>query len=544
MSDSMFSEQDLEKIERLGISHEEVSRQVAQLRCPPPFVDLSRPCQQGDGVKVLSLEAQASLIDHCDRAAKQGRITKFVPASGAATRMFRSPLAILAESPGPDRLALEMRKVAGDEAAADTLAFIDQIDDFAFSAEMRRKLSALGVTGDRLTTGAEIAMALSLLTSGQLQRPVTRDGDDGGSAVEGFGFAVWPKALIPFHRQDGHSQSALDEHFAEAAAYGRDEGGRCRLHLTISEVFRDRFCERISMAKARLRAEREIDCDVTLSVQSSATDTIALALDDTPFRAEDGSILFRPGGHGALIYNLDALTADIVLIKNIDNVIPRHLRGDTILWKKLLTGCLLELQDKSFDLLRRLHECGPDKALVVEAATFVGGELGTPLPPQLDVVSLSEQTAMVIAALNRPLRICGVVMNEGEPGGGPFWVRSEYGESKQIVETSQINLANREQVEILAAATHFNPVDLACGLRNWRGESFALLDFVDPATSFVSAKSEGGRELKALERPGLWNGAMAGWHTVFVEVPLSTFTPVKTILDLLRPVHQPEATER
>jgi Domain of unknown function (DUF4301) len=544
LSESVFTARDLDQIKQLGIRRDEVLRQIEQLRNPPPFADLARPCRQGDGIRILPLEAHRDLIERCDQAATQGRITKFVPASGAATRMFRSQLAVLAEIPPPDRDALTARAEAGEVAATEALTFIDHIDDFTFSAQLRSKLSALGVTSQRLETAAEIGAALLVLTKEAISLETSLSGANDQNDLNGFGYAALPKAMIPFHRQGPRNQTALDEHFAEAASYGRDGKGRCRLHLTISEMYRDRFVKLIAEAKQTLQGEQGVSCEVALSVQSPATDTIALASDHTPFRLDDGSILFRPGGHGALIYNLTQMNADIVLIKNIDNVIPRYLRDDTILWKKLLTGCLLELQERSFDLLKRLNESTPNDSLVAEVSEFVRNELGTPLPAEFDQVSLSEQTTMVTMALDRPLRVCGVVMNEGEPGGGPYWVRDDRGETKQIVEASQIDQQNREQAALMASATHFNPVDLACGLRNWRGEPFLLLDFVDPNTSFVSEKSEAGRDLKALERPGLWNGAMAAWHTVFIEVPLSTFTPVKTILDLLRPVHQPEANTR
>ena len=346
MVDPYFNAKDLAQIEAYGISRAEVGRQIEQLLNPPPYAELVRPCRQGDGVKVLAPQIHARLLERFETAVKAGRITKFVPASGAATRMFRRLLSVLAESPVPDRALLEKRAAAKDETAAAVLTFIDRIDAFAFSEELMKKLTTTRKATGRIESAIDIESALKLLIRK----------DTGAKLPGGLGLAARPKALIPFHLQGDRGRTALEEHFAEALEYTRDGEERCRLHFTISEDHRDRFEQQIYEICEILRTERGIKCDVTLSTQSKATDTIALTPEGLPFRVREKSVLFRPGGHGALIYNLDEMDADIVLIKNIDNITPLHLRADTILWKKLLAGCLIDLQDQSFDLLKKLQE--------------------------------------------------------------------------------------------------------------------------------------------------------------------------------------------
>jgi len=521
-----FAAGDLRQIERLGIARKEAERQIGQLIDPPPFAVIDRPCVINDGISVIQSDDHSRMIALYQDAANQSRLTKFVPASGAATRMFHHLLSISNESPPPDRRALVKRSKDGEEAASCAVLFLDHLDKFAFSPSLYALLTDSGIDVSQLQDGAEIKKLLQLLLY-----------DD----HRGLGFSTLPKGLIPFHINQKVASTALDEHIAEAVAYARDRDGVCRLHLTVAESFLTIWQETVAKAKVRWRESAGVDLSIQFSVQSKATDTIALTGDNQPFRLPDGSILFRPGGHGALIYNLEQLEGDIILIKNIDNVAPEHRRADTVLWKQLLTGYLLDRQSKSFAIQESLSDGDVTAESLDSALQFLEDDFGVSLAPGIVRATADEKAAYIKNTLDRPMRVCGVVRNDGEPGGGPFWVRTESGVTRQIVESSQINTSNPEQAAHIFEATHFNPVDLVLGVRDRNGKPYPLLDYVDYETSFVSRKSQGGRTLKALEHPGLWNGAMALWNTLFVEVPLSTFSPVKTIIDLLRIEHQPEA---
>lgn len=419
-----LSPADRAAVESHGLAVVEAERQLALLRNPPPPQRLLRPATAGDGVLRLAENEHAGLLALADEAARAGRLTKFVPASGAASRMFAFLL-------------------TGGEETTERKRFLENRDAFAF-----------GVSGD---LGA---------------------------------LAATPKGLLPFHKYADGPRTPFEEHLHEAAGTVRDAGGLCRVHFTVSPEHRPAFEATLEEIRPRMERATGARFDVTFSEQSPSTDTIAMDPDGRPFRTAAGALLFRPGGHGALLANLGGVAragADVVLVKNVDNVVPDARRGPTLLWKRLLTGLLV----------RRERE-GPR---------------------------------------GRPLRICGVVKNESEPGGGPFWVDGPGGPSLQIVESAQVDLADPSQAGIWKAATHFNPVDLVCSVRDAAGLPFDLSRFVDERAVFVTWKTHEGRPLKALERPGLWNGAMAFWETVFAEVPKETFAPVKTALDLLRPEH-------
>ncbi|HBA13136.1 MAG TPA: DUF4301 domain-containing protein, partial [Bacteroidales bacterium] len=332
-------------------------------------------------------------------------------------------------------------------------------------------------------------------------------------------------------------RTPLEEHMAEGAMYALGADGVAHLHFTVSPEHRDLFRALAEKSSKGLSKRFGIVYDITFSEQKKSTDTVASDMDGKPFRNEDGSILFRPGGHGALIENLNELDADVVFVKNIDNVVPDNLKSDTVTYKKLLAGILVSVQNRIFDYLRLLDsdKCTPDKLRVI--SDFVRNTLCC-RKPGLDEMSADELATWLHSRLNRPLRVCGMVRNVGEPGGGPFLAYNSDGTiSLQILESSQINLADPVKKEMFTKGTHFNPVDLVCGLKGYKGDRFNLPDYVDKNTGFVSQKSSGGRKLKALELPGLWNGAMSDWNTIFVEVPLTTFNPVKTVNDLLRPQH-------
>ena len=459
-----FTPADLSQMARLGIDPAEALRQIELFRNPPPFTRVVRACRVGDGIRRISKASEPWLLARFEEAARSGRVAKFVPASGAATRMFKD-------------------LVAGQSDAV--RIFQENLPRFAFYEDLRTE--------------------------------------------KWLDYAEMPKGLLKFHRYPEGPRTPFEEHLVEATDVTRDADGVCRLHFTVSPPHQDSF-ERL-LEEVRPVYETRYGCrfQVSFSDQRRSTDTIAVDPENRPFRQEDGTLLFRPGGHGALLDNLNSLGWDLVLLKNIDNVVPDSRKPVVNGWKKALTGYLLALQERIFRLSERLEA---DPAALDEAAKLVEGELSRPIPSGVD------RRQFVLDALNRPLRVCGVVRNQGEPGGGPFWVEDANGQvSIQIVESSQIDPKIRD--EVLSQSTHFNPVDIVCALRDRHGAPYDLHRFVDPATVFISSKSHEGRPLKALERPGLWNGAMAGWNTVFVEVPDETFAPVKTVLDLLRPEHQP-----
>ena len=472
MSDPDFTPDDLARLASLGISAAEALRQLRLLRRPPVSRRLVRPCTAGDGVVRIDAAEADALIRLHDEAAASGRLVKFVPASGAASRMFRDLLvyreaALKALSSGTGARALD----GGREAAA-VGEFLRRIHEFAFWDDLKDELIRRGLDPDDARRSEPPAEVLAALLD-----------------EAGLGLASRPKGLIPFHRYPSGGRTPFEEHLIEGSALVRDASGVCRAHFTVAPEERRAFESRVAAVRAGLEHELGVRFDVTFSEQKRSTETLSTDLAGRPVRDARGELLLRPGGHGALIENLAELDADFVQIKNIDNIAYDPLRRVGIYWKKVVTGLLV----------RRTGEA---------------------------------------AAAGRPVRVCAVVRNAGEPGGGPFWVEHHDGSVRaQIVESAEVDPNSKPQQAIFAAATHFNPVDMVCSLRDPAGRPYDLKAFVDAEAVIVTRKSWEGRELVACERPGLWNGAMAGWDTVFVEVPVATFTPVKNILDLLRPEH-------
>ncbi|HTT30518.1 MAG TPA: DUF4301 family protein [Solirubrobacteraceae bacterium] len=519
-----FSAADTIELENHGLNLDEAERQFRLFEKSPPHVQLDRPCTIGDGIRALSdAEVEAASAEHAE-ASHQGRLMKFVPASGAATRMCQALLAERDRAGSRSREDALQRRAAGDTNAATVLTFMDAIDRFAFSDHLRAGMAAHGWD------------TAALLRQGDFGKIL-----DGLFSPEGLNASALPKGLLPFHRYPEGNRTAFEEHLVEAAETVADRHGTCRVHFTVSPEHEDRFRKLLGEVRDGIERRHDIRLEVGFSIQKRSTDTVAVDLHNRPFRTDRGTLLFRPGGHGALIENLYDLGGDIVFIKNIDNVVPDWLRADTLRWKKILAGLLVIIQRNIFDHLARLR--GRSEPAVVDTALrFAREDLGLSVPARFESSGVAEQQQRLIEALDRPVRVCGVVRNTGEPGGGPFWVRGRDGSlSLQIVESAEVDPARPEQEAIFRAATHFNPVDLVVGVRNQRGDRFDLRRFVDSEAVFIAHKSMDGRDLKALERPGLWNGAMAHWTTVFVEVPGSTFTPVKTVLDLLGPEHQPRA---
>lgn len=468
-------------MEEHGLTPAALETQLKNFREGFPFLPVTRAASCGDGIRVLDAAGIEQAAARYDRAKESLRVVKFVPASGAATRMFKDLFEFVREG---------RRTAVVGELLANRRRF-------AFWPELR---TIIGDDADERQTVENIV-------------------------AEGLRYGETPKGLVSFHRYGDEVRKAVEEHLVEGAQYAA-AGGEVKIHFTVSPEHLTRFeallAEKIPGYESRFGVKYRI----SFSVQDPSTDTLAVNPDCTPFRRADGRLLFRPAGHGALIGNLGKIDADIVFVKNIDNVTTDARRGDTVLYKKALAGVLLALQERIFEYLMALEVPGAELEPI---AAFIENELCVKLPKDYG-------TALLRQVLDRPIRVCGMVRNEGEPGGGPFWVTGADGlETLQIAESNQIAPEKRE---LMRLATHFNPVDLVCSFRTSKGGRFDLQEFVDPATGFISRKSDGGRELLAQELPGLWNGAMARWNTVFVEVPITTFSPVKVVTDLLRPEHQ------
>ena len=522
-SRAIFSSQDLRQIKQRGMTPDGVSLQIERFKKGMPFARLIRACRTGDGIRILSGDDLERLGRIYERAASAGRATKFVPASGAATRMFQSLERVHNQ---PERY-LDGDTVSGDsenEEERDLLTFVNALRRFAFYDDLESVMHKNGLDILAAIRNKDYRAILAYLLP-----------------EEGLNLANLPKGLIKFHAYPEGPRTAFEEHLAEAAGYVRDNRGRTRIHFTVSPQHESSVKD--FFKKVLSRYERSgTRFDISFSTQRPSTDTIAVDLQDRPFRTHSGRLLFRPGGHGALLENLSDLEADIVFIKNIDNVVPDKAKGDIIVYERALGGLLIELQDRIFRYLQMLMNKERGRSLMREVEEFAAEELSIACPQCSGKDPTDALAAFYMAKLNRPLRVCGMVRNVGEPGGGPFWVVQENREvSLQIVESSQVDMTSGPQRAIWESATHFNPVDMVCAVRNAFGRPFRLTDYVDPETGFIATKSMQGRKLKALERPGLWNGGMADWSTVFVEVPNTSFNPVKTVLDLLRKEHQPDS---
>lgn len=513
--ESVFSPEDLATMSRLGIDPVEARRHVALLTSPPAPAALVRPCTRGDGVERIPEERHRDLLELFEEAEKAGRLSKFVPASGAATRMFQSLRKALDEA-GTTWDEWIARAGRGDAAAAEVVRFAARLEELPFAAELRAAAGPEAFADPRGRLDEVIGAAL---------------------LPSGLGLASLSKGLVPFHLEEEGARTPFEEHLVEAALTVRDASGRTPVHFTVAEEARAGFEALLERRRPDLERRLHARFEVTFSVQQRSTDTLAVGLDGAPFRTSEGELLFRPGGHGALLGNLAAIGGDVVFVKNVDNVVPDSRKGPTLLWKKLLAGRLLEVERRVRRLVALLHEGAP--GAVDEALSYLRETFGD-ATAEADTLPPDERAAWVRVRLARPFRVCGVVQNEGEPGGGPFWVRGRDGRlARQIVESAEVDLSDPAQRAIWGAGTHFNPVDLVLSLRDGAGRPWDLSRFVDEQAVFVSRKSHEGVPLLALERPGLWNGAMAFWNTLFVEVPIETFAPVKSVLDLLRDEHRP-----
>ena len=508
----MFSVNDKKQIESRGSELHTVLSQIENFKSGFPYLQIIDAATVGNGIIRLSendLEKAIKLYE--ERILHGIRPLKFVPASGAASRMFKDLY---------EALELFGKSVSGGEILQTNKGakqYIEGFEKFAFTADLK---SLIEKNGSELSDKNKIDFLLS---------------------EKGLNYGSLPKGLLKFHKYEVGERTPFEEHLVEGAAYAKDHNGKVRLLFTVSPEHQSGFENLLSAIKELYEEELDITLEIAFSQQKPSTDTIAVDLNNEPFRENDGSLLFRPAGHGALIENLNDLNADVIFIKNIDNVVPDRLKKPTVDYKKALAGILLKHQEKLFFYQKELNEKYPvalDSAFLAAASAFLENTLNTKPESNQYYTEKEELYHYLKEKYNRPLRVCGMVKNEGEPGGGPFWAKNSDGTvSLQVVESSQIDPTSVQQQNMAKHATHFNPVDLVCAIKNYKGEKYNLTEFTDPVTGFISKKSKDGKELKAQELPGLWNGAMSNWNTLFVEVPIETFNPVKTVNDLLREQH-------
>ena len=512
-----FSKEDVSQIEEKGLTTDEVKRQIAIFERGNVVMNVREAATIRNGITSFSEEEMDQLSGLYESEKDDLEVLKFVPASGAATRMFKAFYQFLDEYDPEKESVEEYTEKKNDEKLE---MFFNRMEQLPFYDKVKQKISEEQRDFDSLPKDEQrLLFVKAMLTE------------------EGLNLGNYPKGLVPFHKYEDHLATAFEEHLVEAADYAASNG-KAKLHFTVSEEHLEKFKAEFAEIQGRVEKETGVKFDVSYSFQDPKTDTIAVTLENEPFRDENGEIFFRPGGHGALLENLDKQDSDLIFIKNIDNVVIPKYRKKLADYKKMLAGKLLELQKETFRSIKRLEEDISEEELE-EIINFTQKKLNSGLSIDFDELGKAEKIAALKKKLNRPMRICGMVKNEGEPGGGPFWVTHKSGEiSLQIVESAQIDHDNYQQSKIAQEATHFNPVDVVCGKKNYKGEDFKLQDYVDEETSFIAKKTKDGKELKALELPGLWNGGMADWITIFVEVPVETFNPVKTVADLLKPTHQ------
>ena len=501
------TEADMGQLAALGLSVEQVQRQIDNFREGFPKSRLDAPATPGNGgIRVLD-DKEITRYERQYRALGKGKkILKFVPASGAATRMFKDLYAFASTYFG----------VAGnfDKEFPEVKEFLENIRTFAFWGDLKACMQRSDLDIEDYLSRGDYSTVINFLLKEQY-----------------LGYGSLPKALLKFHRYGEVQRTPLEEHIVEGALYAQGSDGTVNLHFTISPEHRAAFRRRINEVKHYYESTFGIKLKISFSEQKHYTDIIAVDEQNQPIRDENGALVFRPGGHGALIENLNEQRADLIFIKNIDNVVPDWMKHSTVIYKQVLAGMLLELKGKVDEALRTL-DGKPDAKTLKKIAAFAADELNIAVPDGCDAATLH-------ALLDRPMRICGMVKNLGEPGGGPFYTIDTRGRrSLQVVESAQVNHKDPQQESLFQASTHFNPVDLVCCTKNYRGRYFDLRRYVDPKTGFISKKTKGAVTLKSQELPGLWNGAMADWITLFVEVPVSTFNPVKTVNDLLRKEHR------
>jgi len=511
----MFTESDLKQIEEHQLNVERINVQIDYFKKGFPPSNLSGNITFGDGLQQLSASEADEMIKYYESHLSGLEIVKFVPASGAASRMFKTLFGFLNDYKGTDE---DYAKMTSDQSSGSVFTFFKKIEQFAFFDELKKTYHA--ITGNSLEED-------------QLKRNYTKI-IDVLLNEPGMNYGSLPKGLLQFHQYGSSSRTPVEEHMVEGAQYAQDADGNVKIHFTVSPDHMEKFQEHVAKITEQYESQFGVKISVSYSIQKPSTDTIAVDMQNEPFRNEDGTLLFRPAGHGALLENLNDINADVVFLKNIDNVVPDNLKAETIRYKKVIAGILLSYKSKISNALERLS-----KGAGLDEAKALLEELGYKASDTYTQLSDTDKLQFLKEKLNRPLRICGMVKSEGDTGGGPFWVKGNDGSvSLQVVETAQIDLNNPDQKTIFDQSTHFNPVDVVCSLKDNGGQAFDLLQFRDMEAGFITEKSKDGKELKAQELPGLWNGSMADWNTVFVEVPMITFNPVKSVNDLLKEQHQ------
>ena len=518
--DVMFSKQDLKQIADHGMTTDQVNSQIESFKKGFPLLKITAAATTDNGIMTLDEEKVGRYKAHYEEAAKKLNTLKFVPASGAATRMFKKLFDFVKNYTGSEE---EFLNILVDRGPDSLFYFFEHFNQFAFYNDLSEVMYDNDLHLDEMLEHQAYPEILEYLLT-----------------EKGLNYGNLPKGLISFHKYLDFSRTSIEEHMVEGADYCKSEEGLVPIHFTISPQHHDIFLDHVERIGKIHEKKQGVRYDISFSFQNPATDTIAVDLKNEPFREENDKLLFRPGGHGALIDNLSKIDADVIFVKNIDNIVPDRLKFCTFRYKKALAGILLKIQEQIFEYLNFLDDSADvtDEKLN-EMLTFIESDLCVKYDASVKMASVQDKVSFIRKKLNRPIRVCGMVVNEGEPGGGPFFAVNQDGTSSlQIIEGSQFNPNDEDQKKIVQEATHFNPVDLICGIKDYQGSKFDLHSFIDESTGFISEKSKDGKELKALELPGLWNGAMADWNTIFVEVPIETFNPVKTINDLLREEHR------
>ncbi len=513
-----FTEKDIQQIKSKNLTTEKVNAQIQLFKTGVPFVNLKDAANIGNGILKFSEAEKKEAIAFFEKKRNHKTILKFVPASGAATRMFKFLFQFIQEYNGDEE---SVNSYINRNKASELSLFLVGVEKFPFYTEVLAKVKKRLPDFNMLSQDKKkLEFIKTILETDKLN----------------YGF--YPKGLLPFHQYKDHVSTAFEEHLFEAALYA-SSNNEADLHFTISEIHKHIFDEEFKRIEKIVEAKTKTKFNISFSYQCQSTDTIAVTPKNDAFREDNNDLLFRPSGHGALLNNLNQLDADVIFIKNIDNIVVSKYEREVAESKKMLGGLLMKLQEQAFVYLEKLEENNLSEAELITIAEFLKNELHVVINIEFEKYSKTYQIEYLKEKLNRPIRVCGMVKNEGEPGGGPFWVKDESGNvSLQIVESAQIDKKNKTQKKILKNATHFNPVDLVCGIKNYKDEKFDLNQYVDPKTAFITMKTKTGKDLKALELPGLWNGSMAHWNTIFVEVPLITFNPVKTVTDLLKAAHQ------
>ncbi len=514
----MYSKEDLKNLKNRNLSKKDIELQLENFQKGFGYVKLSAYAAVGKGIKKLSGEEEERFIKIYDENTENTDVVKMVPASGSATRMFKMLLSFFKEYDGSQESYLDFIQNKDSESA---FAFFKSLRQYPFYAKLADCIWQNGMSLESLIAKKEFTAVLSYLLT-----------------EKGLNYGDMPKGLIDFHVYQDFVRTAFDEHIVEGCLYAGNKN-TANIHFTVPERHMRLFEKRLSKFKKVAENLYKKKVNISFSVQKPETDTISVYEDGKIVRDENGDIVFRPGGHGALLYNLNDMDEKIIFIKNIDNVVPDRSKAVTVRYKKIIGGMLMELKEKIDTYLEELSRRNTDEKKIAEIRKFVNTETGLKIREYPEFKNPAEEKKFLKAALNRPVRICGMVENSGEPGGGPFWVEDEAGNSRlMIIESTQVDHKDKQQEKIFRESTHFNPVDIVCCIRDYKGKKFDLGKFVDDSQGFISTKSYNGATVKCQELPGLWNGSMAGWITVFVEVPESTFAPVKTVSDLLRFEHR------